>query len=31
MIGGELKDTTIIISMADIHDNVEKDNVNEIQ
>lgn len=31
MIGGTLKDTTVIISLADIHDNVEKDNINEIE
>lgn len=31
MKGGSLKDTTIITSMADIDDNVEKTNVNEIQ
>ena len=31
MIGGTLKDTTIMTSMSDIHDNVEKENVNEIE
>ena len=31
MKGGSLKDTTVITSMADIDDNVEKNNVNEIQ
>lgn len=31
MKGGSLKDTTIISSMADIDDDVEKTNVNEIQ
>ena len=31
MKGGSLKDTTIIITMADIDDDVEKTNVNEIQ
>lgn len=31
MKGGSLKDTTIITSMADIDDDVEKNNVNEIQ
>ena len=31
MKGGMLKDTTIIASMADIADDVEKNNVNEIQ
>lgn len=31
MIGGSLKNTTVLMSMADIHNNVEKDNVNEIQ
>lgn len=31
MKGGSLKDTTIITSMADIADDVEKTNVNEIQ
>ena len=31
MIGGSLRNTTIMTTMADIHDNVEKDNVNEIQ
>lgn len=31
MIGGELKNTTVMKTMADIHDNVEKENVNEIQ
>lgn len=31
MIGGSLKNTTIILSSCDINDNVEKENVNEIQ
>ena len=31
MKGGELKNTTVITSMADVDDNVEKTNVNEIQ
>lgn len=31
MKGGSLKNTTIMVSMADIHDDVERDNVNEIQ
>ena len=31
MTGGSLKDTTIISTMADIADNVDKINVNEIQ
>lgn len=30
MSGGSLKDTTVMVDMADIKDNVEKDNVNEI-
>ena len=31
MIGGSLKNTTVLTSMADIHNDVEKENVNEIQ
>ena len=31
MKGGSLKNTTVISSMADIDDDVEKINVNEIQ
>ncbi|MCM1218930.1 MAG: hypothetical protein NC548_30990 [Lachnospiraceae bacterium] len=31
MDGGSLKNTTIMTSMCDIHDNVEKDNVNKIE
>jgi uncharacterized protein YjbI with pentapeptide repeats len=31
MIGGSLEDTTVLVDLADIHDNVEKDNVNEIK
>lgn len=31
MSGGSLKNTTIMTTMADIHDDVEKENVNEIQ
>lgn len=31
MSGGTLKDTTVMTSMADINDNVERENVNEIQ
>jgi hypothetical protein len=31
MKGGSLRNTTIIISMAEIDDDVEKTNVNEIQ
>jgi hypothetical protein len=31
MKGGSLRDTTVISSMADIADDVDKTNVNEIQ
>lgn len=31
MIGGTLKNTTVMTSLADIHDNVDKTNINEIQ
>ena len=29
--GGSLKDTTVLVDMADIDENVEKDNINEMR